>query len=232
MGRATLQLLMKLYSYIVARDFGFAPNPFFGYCTLATCKPKIRAGADVGDWIVGTGAKTRYKLAGRLIFAMKVSETLTLDEYWRDSRFCCKKPVLNGSLKQIYGDNIYHRSGRRWYQEDSHHSLDDGTANQRNVQRDTSTDRMLIATTFVYFGSKAVTIPQRFRPLRKTEEDLCCRTQGHRVLSEEMAGAFADWLKARAKWGVQGLPLEFSRHKRAFVGSTGRTSRTVRREQK
>jgi hypothetical protein len=26
----------------------------------ATCKPKIRAGASVGDWIIGTGAKSRY----------------------------------------------------------------------------------------------------------------------------------------------------------------------------
>src|SRR5712671_5339411 len=35
---------MRLYSYVVARDFGFAPNPFFGVCTLATCKPDIRKG--------------------------------------------------------------------------------------------------------------------------------------------------------------------------------------------
>ena len=33
---------MKLFSYVVARDFAFAPNPFHGYCTLATCKPIIR----------------------------------------------------------------------------------------------------------------------------------------------------------------------------------------------
>lgn len=33
---------MTLYSYVVAHDFGFAPNPFDGLCTLATCKPDIR----------------------------------------------------------------------------------------------------------------------------------------------------------------------------------------------
>lgn len=44
---------LKLYSYVVARDFGFAPNPFHGYCTLATCKPDIRATASVGDWVIG-----------------------------------------------------------------------------------------------------------------------------------------------------------------------------------
>ncbi|MFH1865797.1 MAG: hypothetical protein ABIK85_07930, partial [Candidatus Eisenbacteria bacterium] len=39
---------MRLFSYIVARDYGFAPNPFCGVCTLATCKPKIRESASVG----------------------------------------------------------------------------------------------------------------------------------------------------------------------------------------
>src|SRR5262245_31415483 len=45
---------VRLYSYVVARDYGFAPNPFYGFCTLATCKPDIRRTADIGDWIVGT----------------------------------------------------------------------------------------------------------------------------------------------------------------------------------
>lgn len=28
---------MRCFSYIVARDYGFAPNPFHGFCTLANC---------------------------------------------------------------------------------------------------------------------------------------------------------------------------------------------------
>ena len=67
---------MKLFTYIVARDYGFAPNPFHGSCTLATCKPQIRSSASIGDWVVGTGAKTTYDLAGHLIYAMKVDEVL------------------------------------------------------------------------------------------------------------------------------------------------------------
>lgn len=31
-----------LFSYIVRWDHGFAPNPFHGICSLATCKPGIR----------------------------------------------------------------------------------------------------------------------------------------------------------------------------------------------
>jgi hypothetical protein len=65
--------LVKLYSYVVARDYGFAPNPFFGVCTLATCKPQIRKHAQVGDWIVGTGAKCN-RLDGHLVYVMKVQQ--------------------------------------------------------------------------------------------------------------------------------------------------------------
>jgi len=203
---------MKLFSYIVARDYGFAPNPFHGYCTLATCKPKIRAAAAVGDWVVGTGAKTKYALTGRLIYAMKVGETLDFDTYWKDPRFLCKWPVLNGSLKLVYGDNIYHREGRRWAQADSHHSLENGRPNPRNIARDTSVNRLLIATKFVYWGSVAPMIPKRFRPYRPTSEDICCSGQGHRIMSQKFATAFEAWLESVAKWGVQGLPLEFSSH--------------------
>lgn len=39
----------NLYAYAITRDLGFAPNPFHGFCTLATCKPGIRKTAKVGD---------------------------------------------------------------------------------------------------------------------------------------------------------------------------------------
>ena len=41
--------MVKLYSYIVAVDSGFAPNPFHGFCTIATCKPRIRKTAEIGE---------------------------------------------------------------------------------------------------------------------------------------------------------------------------------------
>lgn len=212
---------MKLYSYIVARDFGFAPNPFHGVCTLATCKPKIRAGASVGDWIVGTGAKSRYDLAGRLIYAMQVGEVLDFDTYWNDPRYLRKRPNLNGSLKVIYGDNIYRRVGRKWIQADSHHSLENGRPNKANIEWDTSVDRVLVATKFVYWGNVAPPIPRKFRPFRKTGEDLCCKARGHRVFGDGVASAFAGWLDQQGKWGFQGDPLEFARHVRQQPGHRG-----------
>lgn len=224
---------MRLYSYIVARDFGFAPNPFFGLCTLATCKPRIRAGASVGDWIVGTGAKSKYDLAGRLIYAMQVGEILDFDTYWNDQRFLRKRPNLNGSLKVIYGDNIYRRVGKKWVQADSHHSLEKGRPNRANIAWDTGVDRVLVATKFLYWGKLAPPIPKQFRPFRKTGEDICCKARGHRVFGAELATAFAGWLEQQGKWGFQGDPLEFDKHMRAGDASQNnaptRATRSARR---
>ena len=205
---------MKLYSYVVARDFGFAPNPFFGFCTLATCKPKIRKHASVGDWVIGTGAKRTYEYRGRLIYAMQVSEILDFNKYWNDPRFLLKRPNLNGSLKVMYGDNIYRREGKRWVQADSHHSLPGGRLNRANLVWDTGVDRLLVATKFVYWGRSAPTISKEFRSFGKDKADICSG-RGHRVFEGELAAAFAAWLEAEGKWGVQGDPLEFAKHARA-----------------
>ena len=72
---------MRLFSYVVARDYGFAPNPFHGRCTLATCKPRIRNAAAIGDWVIGTGSSTASK-EGRLVYAMRITKTMTFNQYW------------------------------------------------------------------------------------------------------------------------------------------------------
>jgi hypothetical protein len=208
---------MKLYTYVVARDYGFAPNPFYGWCTLATCKPRIRSAARVGDWVIGTGAKGRYDLVGSLIFAMRVDEAITFNAYWQDHRFLVKRPVLNGSLKQLYGDNIYHRENGRWKQADSHHSKEGGRANLRNIAHDTSVDRMLLSRRFIYFGEKAPELPKHFRPLKLTGEDICCPGQGHRVRSPELATDFVAWLVKQNVWGLAGMPLEFAYHQPSSI---------------
>jgi hypothetical protein len=205
---------MRLFTYVVARDYGFAPNPFYGFCTLATCKPKIRATASNGDWIVGTGAKTKYDLKGYLIYAMKVDEIMDYDSYWNDPRFLCKKPVINGSLKQLYGDNIYHQLNGEWIQVNSHHSLDTGRPNPKNIQHDTSVNRVLIARKFVYYGSSALLIPKKSSQHGPTNEDICCPGRGYAIRSLELAVLFENWLEGRGDWGIKGMPLEFNSHKR------------------
>lgn len=149
-----------LFLYVVARDFGFAPNPFHGICTLATCKPGIRKSAKVGDWILGVGGKELGAAHKKCIFLMKVTEKIGFEDYWRDERFRLKKPIRSGSNVMMLGDNIYHRDETGdWIQEDSHHSNSDGSPNPHNIKRDTSdTDQVLISEHFLYFGSDAVSV--------------------------------------------------------------------------
>lgn len=155
---------MRLYIYVVMYDHGFAPNPYFGYCTLATCKPGIRKGAQPGDWIAGIGSVQKPH-ARKLIFTMKVEEAVSFDEYWADPRFKRKRPHLPGSLKLRYGDNIYHRSGddMTWIQEDSAHSLPYGSMDLKHLCRDTMVPRVLISQHFSYFGVSAIDIPEQIR---------------------------------------------------------------------
>ena len=154
---------MKLFSYVVARDYGFAPNPFFSTCTLATCKPKIRRTASVGDWIIGTGSSKNDR-QGYLVYAMCITEEMTFNEYWRDGRFQRKKPNLRGSMKQAFGDNIYFQDDAgQWQQQDSHHSYANGSSNPYNICNDTKADRILCSTDYAYWGSSGPKIPQKFR---------------------------------------------------------------------
>ena len=200
---------MRLYSYVVARDYGFAPNPFFGICTLATCKPQIRKRAQAGDWVIGTGSK-RYDLGGHLVYAMKVTEALTYDEYWSDKRFLQKRPNLAGSLKQAFGDNIYHRHPRtgRWLQENSHHSLKDGQPNRANIDHDTQVQRVLVGAQYVYWGSTGPRIPSRFRSWKGL--DICCQQPGHKcIFPQGLSDAFVRWIIPHSNNGYAGQPMEF-----------------------
>ena len=100
--------MARIYSYVVRYDRGFAPNPFYGYCTLARCKPDIRRSAEVGDWVVGSASNDRsIRRGGHLVYAMRVTETTTFDGYAKDARFEAKTPFRLGSRKQNCGDNIY-----------------------------------------------------------------------------------------------------------------------------
>lgn len=204
---------MRLYSYIVARDFGFAPNPFFGMCTLATCKPDIRRKALVEDWIVGTGAKPNG-LNGHIVYAFQVSEILTYEQYWADKRFRKKRPYLRGSLKQAYGDNIYHRDSKtgQWRQADSHHSFADGSPNPANVTRDTKATQVLVGVEFYYWGRSGPKIPERLRNWGGV--DICKNGPSHKCnFPTSLVNEFVRWVRRQGESGYLGDPAEFLRER-------------------
>lgn len=150
----------RLFMYSVTRDLGFAPNPFHGVCTLATCKPAVRSAAKVGDWVVGIAGANLKKYKGRCIYAMEVTEKLSFQQYWDDQKYSLKRPVRNGSMVQVLGDNIYHKDRHgAWLQEDSHHSNPDGTVNSDNLNRDTGkAQSVLVSNNFIYFGLSAIPV--------------------------------------------------------------------------
>lgn len=103
--------------------------------------------------MIGTGS-ARNKKVGHMVFAMHVARTVTFTEYWNAPEFLSKRANLRGSVKQGYGDNIYHKAGAQFIQADSHHSYEDGSPNQHNIDNDTQTDRVLIAEQFIYWGER------------------------------------------------------------------------------
>lgn len=181
--------MSKVYMYVVDRDFGFAPNPFHGFCTLATCKFGIRSTAKPDDWVIGMGG-SRLKAPGRCIFAMRVTDKITFDEYWANPIYLDKKPIRNGSNKMMVGDNIYHRDATgHWQQADSHHSKEDGSVNSINLSKDTKTDKVLISRHFYYFGVGAPVVPPKLISAIGFKNGI-----GHRVFEIEKCAGLIDWL--------------------------------------
>jgi hypothetical protein len=200
---------MNFFSYKMDHDYGLAPNPFGEYCTLAVCKPSIRANKNLSlrDWVLGTGSKA-LGFENHLIYAMQIGETLTFDEYWEDERFQYKKPVLNGSLVQLYGDNIYHtdKTTGNWVQENSAHSEKNGLINEKHLSSDTNGQNVLISKTFFYLGDQAKQIPDQFL-------EIC--NQGRNMkynIHEKFGKNFIEWIKSNFNLGINGDPISWKEH--------------------
>lgn len=204
--------MARIHSYVVRYDSGFAPNPFYGYCTLATCKPNIRRSADIGDWVVGSGSNDQsVRRGGHLVYAMQVTEAMTFDEYSQDPRFGSKKPYRNGSRKQSCGDNIYFRTsvGAAWQQRDSFHSLRDGSPNSDHVTKDTKVNRILISNNFLYFGGVGPIIPDELRDYHRGLS-LCKIGRGTKTFNNaQLTSKLEEWILSLAVSGYQGAPFEW-----------------------
>lgn len=170
---------MNLYSYIIKYDDGSAPNPFFGYCTLAVCKPVIRRTSNIGDWVFGLSPKDKnYKL----VYAMKIIEKMTFRDYYNDCRFQNKKPNFLNTKNYVdrVGDNFYKPLGSKFKQLPSVHS--NGKKENKNTkERDLSGHCVLISDNFYYFGSEPIDLPENLLKDIKIG-------QGHRKLTHDVKG--------------------------------------------
>lgn len=197
-----------LYSYVVAYDSGFAPNPFNGFCTLATCKPEIRKRANIGDWVIGTGSHRKgVRRGGFLVYAMRVDEALSFEKYWDDSRFLKKRPNLAGSYRMACGDNIYSPkpNGSGWNQLNSYHSRNDGSSYQKHIERDTSVNRVLISKNFAYSGAEGPEVPKSLQ-----YSGIILKGRNYKKITDDtIIEDFEAWFTGlRVKGRYQGRPFD------------------------
>jgi len=184
----------RICSYVVKTDTGLAPNPFWGYCTLAVCTPNHQGIlARQGDWIVGvTGASRGHKL----VYAMQLTEgPLHFDAYFNDGRFQQKKPVMSGDWRQRCGDNMYHRRDGKWEQCASpfHDS--------RHIERDTRHPYVFISTDFYYFGREAAEVPEEFAGILK-------RGRGCRWHKSLVCDQLLSWLQQSFASGIHAASFD------------------------
>jgi hypothetical protein len=178
----------RLFTYTIPIDDGAAPNPFRCMCSLAICKPGIRRAAERDDWVAGLGSRNAPSgdLSGRLVYAMRVEEVLSLQDYDRHapSRWPHRIPnVQSADLSERLGDCIYDYSSGTPVQRAGVH----GPVNERT---DLSGENVLISRNFYYFGSRAIPLPDYL--LR-----ICHQTQGHRSNSNApYFGQFVAWLRS------------------------------------
>lgn len=203
---------MNCFRYKLEHDYGFAPNPFHGTLSLATCKGDIRNNnhIQIGDWIIGLGSVAMGNL-NHLLFAMKLEEKITFDEYWEDIRFQNKKPILNGTLVQIYGDNVYHTNPETGdiIQENCAHSNEDGTVNKRHFERDVAGKYVLLSKNFYYFGDHAPLIPEKFAYIYDVTRSLKFWDLAGK---DEQIQPFIDWIVSNYTIGIHGDPCNWKEH--------------------
>ena len=178
---------MQLYTYCLRFDDGAAPNPFWGICTLAICKPAIRRTAKIGDWVVGLGSANSPlgDISDCVVYVMRVSDKRSLRVYdiLCRARYEGKIPDWHSSdFNRRVGDCIYD------YGSGSPPRLRLAVHDERNRQRDLSGENVLVSDHFYYFGDRPIKLPQHLFGLIHSQ-------QGHRVKADQpYSDAFVQWI--------------------------------------
>lgn len=197
--------MSKLFSYRVRFDFGSAPNPFGGLCTLAICKPKIRRAAGVGDWIVGTGSSQTPlgDISHKVVYIMHVTAKMTMMEYdeFTGSKLPHKIPnMASPDPSKRAGDSIYnystHNASMCPIMRPSVHS-----GNPINRTRDLSGKYVLLSDHFFYFGNKPESLPEELLPIVP-------KGRGHQShVNDPYIDSFMDWVQSlKHEPGIIGSP--------------------------
>lgn len=199
-GRHT-NLVGTLFSYVVETDSGFAPNPFFGVCTLACCKPVIRRAvgnrlvrqsgrSDILElrrddpnyirgqniWVVGLVSAAMSDRPRRgVVYAMQVTDVLDFETYFEE--YPEKRAVRTGLVTcgdpAWHGDAIYTGNLPSTSRQLAPSAHSDGEReHQDNKERDLGGRYVLVSDHFIYFGKNAPYVPL---------EERLHHGRGHRV---------------------------------------------------
>jgi Nucleotide modification associated domain 2 len=182
---------MRLFSYINAQDGGYSPNPYHGVMTLNCCKPKIRRAAQIGDWVAGITAADSPAGRGRLVYAMRVTDKMTMAEYdrWTQAHLPAKIPTRAGQI----GDSQYDFSVSPVWQRPGAHGPGEASTDLRGAYT-------LLSGEFWYFGASAVEIPEHLREISRVR-------RGHRSNENDpYVGAFEEWITSEFEPGIHGAP--------------------------
>ena len=169
-----------IYKYVITFDNGKAPCVDDGFLSLCICKPKIRKTAQLGDWIIATGSRSRISRVPKIVFAAKVTEIKTMEQY----------AIENEGRR----DCIYHFDGLSLTHNGSQIHDD-----QKNQNKDISGRFCLISTQFWYFGKDAIELPE---PLH----GLYHQGRGHGKIRDEPIVEAANTYFSQKKCGVLGQP--------------------------
>ena len=136
---------IKMFSYVVDHDTGYAPNPYHKLCTLVGCmynksensakfnprRNNIVELAKKGNWIVGLGGKSeRSSGQGTIIYAMQVTDILPLKEYCqRHTNRADAKPAPHQPWRRALISNDYYYFGNQ------KHELEPAIYDQLKVRR-------------------------------------------------------------------------------------------------
>ncbi|NIZ40894.1 hypothetical protein PVA45_05195 [Entomospira entomophila] len=166
----------QIYSYIVAEDNGYSPNPFWGVLTLPWCKPPLRRAVakfianannisdvpSLGIWLVGLSRKQKDG-SNHMIFVAQITEVLSHHDYF--VTYPQKHPKMDPSLPYIHhvGDNCYYmdNNSSSYATIPSVHSHDPVMQ-----QRDLSVPSVLISNNFCYYGSNSSPLPSDLMELK------------------------------------------------------------------
>lgn len=203
---------MKLYKYIVKSDSGFAPNPFYGYCTLACCKPDVRRCADLDDFVIGLTPWNKG-LGNKVVYFMKVTEKIEKKDYFKDKRFKNKIPCNEDIFtKEGAGDNIWS------YKNGIYVNI---TMNNRNLKlrhvkekeyladigKNHENAFVLISDNFFYFGGNAIESPSEFAWVKIGKNARGIRKNTGEKKIESLESFFIE----NYKKGINGYPTKFGK---------------------